>query len=47
MFSFDTIDVAIGLALLFLMMSLLCTSLREAVEACQQAARRAVEARAA
>lgn len=32
MFSFDTIDVAIGLALLFLMMSLLCTSLREAVE---------------
>lgn len=32
MFSLDTIDVAIGLALLFLILSLLCTSLREALE---------------
>lgn len=32
MFSLDTIDVAIGLALLFLILSLLCTSIREAIE---------------
>ena len=33
MFSLDTVDVGIGLALLFLILSLLCTSIREAIEA--------------